>query len=122
MKRMLKPLARGLWRLSGPIRTPIAGRLDRRHARLMDAAIAGRVEAFQAVTADALARIEHSVNVSRCTHDALAADANLLLDSVVRELGRLQMQVEVLQQIVDDAGIAPRLLPMGGEGPLSRVG
>ena len=122
MKDMLKPIVKGLWRLSGPIRSPIAGRLDRRHSRLLDAAITAQVEAFQGRTAEALARLEQSVNISRCTADALAGDANLLLDSVVRELGRLQMQVEVLQQAVDDAQAPPRLLPMAGEAPLSKVG
>jgi hypothetical protein len=112
MKRLLKAIARAIWRLTGPFRRPVVRRLDNHLSRLVDGSIEGRVVPRLEAIAAALARIEgfegglrgveHAINVARCTSDAHAADANLLMDSVVRELARLQMQVEVLQQAVQE--------------------
>ena len=48
---------------------------------------------------------------------AAPADLDLALNSVVRELGRLQMQVEVLQQQIDDLQSSDR----DGARPESRL-
>jgi hypothetical protein len=79
MKRVLKTLVRPLWRISAPARRPIIRKFDQHMMQLLQP----------------LARpVEH--------RPGAPADLELVLNSVVRELCRLQVQVEVLQQQIDD--------------------
>jgi hypothetical protein len=84
MKRLFKKLARTLWRISAPVRRPVIRKFDHHMMRLLSSVyLRGDAPAVQ-VRAD------------------VPANLDLLLNSVVRELARLQDQVEMLQgQIYD---------------------
>jgi hypothetical protein len=75
MKRVLKQLARSLWRISAPVRRPAIRKFD-----------------------------QHMTQLLGCfsPRDDVPANVELALRSVVRELGRLQVQIEILQQQIDD--------------------
>ncbi len=75
MKRMIKNLMRYSWRISAPVRRPLIRKFDHHAMQLL----------YQLPLPP-----------------APPADLDLVLNSVVRELGRLQLQVEVLQQQIDD--------------------
>jgi hypothetical protein len=75
MKRLFKKLARTLWRISAPVSRPFIHRFDHHMMRLFGAV---------SLRADAPGNLD------------------LALSSLVRELGRLQTQVEILQQQIDD--------------------
>lgn len=99
---LLKPF----WRLSGPVRRPLAHKFDGRIHKIVDQSLAValatpnvRLEAI----CSALGRIEESVNIGRHTVEHQNSDANLLLDGMIREVARLQMQIEALREAVDDA-------------------
>ena len=75
MKRLFKKLARTLWRISAPVRRPVIRKFD-----------------------------HHMIQLIRpySLHPEAPADLDLALSSVVRELARLQIQVEILQRQIDD--------------------
>ena len=75
MKRLFKQPARILWRITGPLRRPLIRKFDRHLLQLFG---------------------------SVAVHCNAPADLELTLSSVVRELARLQLQVEALQQQIDD--------------------
>ena len=75
MKCLFKKLARTLWRMSAPVSRPVIRMFDQHMMHLLDSS-------------------------SQCV-DA-PAHLDLALSSVVRELARLQIQVEILQQQIDD--------------------
>jgi hypothetical protein len=77
MKRLFKKLARPLWRLSAPIRRPLIRKFDHHMMQLFR-------------------------SLSPPPPPAAPADLDLVLNSVVRELARLHVQVEVLQQQIDE--------------------
>ena len=79
MKHLLKQMARRLWRMSAPVRRPLIRKFDHHMMQLL------------------VARRR-----SPMPPPAAPADFDLALNSVVRELGRLQMQVEILQQQIED--------------------
>ena len=75
MKRLFKKLARSLWRISAPVSRPVIRKFD------------------------------HHITQLLCSFSQRAetpAHLDLALSSVVRELARLQIQVEILQQQIDD--------------------
>jgi hypothetical protein len=76
MKRVVKKLARSLWRISAPVRRSAICKFDNHMMSLFAAALP--------------------------VHAQVPADLDLVLNSIVRELARLQIQVEVLQEQVDD--------------------
>ena len=75
MKGMIKKLARSLWRILAPVRRPVIRKFDHHMMRLLS-----------------------SVHVPADP----PANLDLLLNSVVRELSRLQIQVETLQGQIHD--------------------
>jgi hypothetical protein len=75
MKRLFTMLAKSLWQFSAPVTRPIIRKFDQHIMHLLDS---------------------HSARVG------MAANLDLALSSVVRELARLQTQVEILQQQIDD--------------------
>jgi hypothetical protein len=75
MKQLIKKLARSLWRISDPVSRPVIQKFDAHMMRLLGSA---------SLRADPTANLD------------------LALRSVVRELARLHMQVEILQQQIDD--------------------
>jgi hypothetical protein len=72
MKRLLKSGLKALWRATAPLRRPFVRKLEGFLTRCL-----------------------------RPTEALLANEANVLMDHVVRELVRLQRQVERLQQAVE---------------------
>lgn len=89
MKRLLKSILKGAWGKTAVVRRPIVRRLDAHVERVLDRSVRTPViEAVQAST--------HATQV-------LAFDMNLVLNSVVRELARLQLQVEALQQLAEES-------------------
>jgi hypothetical protein len=83
MNRLFKKLARSLWRISVPLSRPVVRKFDQHMIRLLGS-VSPRVET--------------------------PANLDLTLNSVVRELARLQIQVESLQEQVAD------LKPIDQEG------
>ena len=75
MKRTSKSMLRYVWRMSAPVRRPLIRKFDN-HAMLL------------------LSQLPQP--------PAPPADLDLVLGSVVRELARLQAQIEMLQQQVAD--------------------
>ena len=128
MKRMIKATLRPFWRALLPVRRRVQGKvydlmvrancdaLDRSRDRTRDELMAGvpaavRDQLAGAIRAESLAayermvptfhaRLEDVIRVTHLTGRALSDDVDLVLSSVVRELARLQMQVESLQQVV----------------------
>jgi hypothetical protein len=81
MKRLLKTMARPVWRMSAPARRPLVRKFDHHMMQLLNSL---------------------APPASPPALPAAPADLDLVLSSVVRELGRLQMQVEALQQQIDE--------------------
>jgi hypothetical protein len=75
MKRLFKKLFRALWLISAPVHRPMVRKFDHHMIQLI-----------------------RSIHLN---HDA-TANIDLALSSIVRELARLQIQVEILQQQIDD--------------------
>ena len=75
MKRLFKKFARILWLISGPVRRPVIRKFD-----------------------EHMLRIFSTVSLRADPPGSL----DLALSSVVRELARLQTQVEILQQQIED--------------------
>jgi hypothetical protein len=98
MKRLLKSVARSGWRLTGPIRRPLGRKVDAKLTRVVSVVVDGIVrEHIQGQIHPRLDALEQNVWAGRGEVNAHASDTNLTLDSLVREIGRLQVQVEVLQ-------------------------
>jgi hypothetical protein len=90
MKSLFKKLARNLWRISAPVSRPVIRKFDHHMMRLLGS-ISVRAEG--------------------------PANLDLALSSVVRELARLQVQVEILQQQINDLELSGR----DGARPESRL-
>ena len=90
MKRLIKKLVRTLWRISAPVHRPVIQKFD-----------------------------SHMVNLIRVSnlHPQAPADLDLALSSIVRELARLQIHVEILQQKIDELESTER----DGARPESRL-
>ena len=90
MKRLFKKLARTLWRISAPVSRPVIRKFDHHMMQLLG-----------------------SLSLAPRPRPTL----DLALSSVVRELARLQIQVEILQQQIDDLESSGR----DGARPESRL-
>ena len=106
MKRLLKKVLRSAWRATAPARRPIARKV---HAYLVRANVAALAEAEAVNVHDRILPplywgFEASIEATHRAAASLSADTSLVLNSVVRELARLQMQVEILQQVVEEGG------------------
>ncbi len=104
MKAILKSLARSLWGLTGPVRRPLARKFEATLDRVLRLAVR---EEIQAQVHPRFDGVEHGVNLARGEVSGQGIETNLSLDSLVREIGRLQMQVETLQRELaarDEAG------------------
>jgi hypothetical protein len=107
MRRLLRTMAYPILILTGPIRRRAGRRIDhlvrmavwdvlQPHLAEIGASL-NRIES----TSARVSGVEQSINIARCNADAAAADTNLVLDSVVRELARLQMQVDDLREAIE---------------------
>jgi len=116
IKAPLKAILKPLWRLSAPVRRPLLRKFDEHLAHALAQNLIGpsaRLEATHAAVAGALVRLEGSLQVGRHVVEHQNADANLLLDGLVREVARLQLQIEALREAIDEAQ---------GRGSLGLVG
>ena len=97
MKTAVKSVLGGIWRAGAPVRRPFtrayARFLANQQIRLF-AHLEGQEQRIHEQIQQ-LSVIQHQM------HRDLATDLELSLDSIVRELARLQMQVEVLQRTVE---------------------
>jgi len=147
MKRMIKAILRPFWRALLPIRRRVLGKtyalmvranadaLERARDQGQSQLLAGlpaavhdglvgtiRAEsqaAYERMLPTFHGRLEDVIRVTHHSTRALSDDIDLVLSSVVRELARLQMQVEALQQAVQAeapgrAGLG--LIDEAGEG------
>jgi hypothetical protein len=105
MKRILKSILRGLWRLSSPITKPMVRRLDARvtssvavaiHERIMPPIVDALMQSNQR-----LERIEHTLDRATRSAGQMAEEMELVLTGLSREVFRLQAQVEVLHRMVE---------------------
>jgi hypothetical protein len=111
LKRSLRPLGR---RLKSLIR-PLIRKIDGRFTGLVEATVLPLVvaelelrvrPALEATTEVVRENIDRTEDVVQFLRRS-AQENTLLLDSLVRELVRVQMQLETLQQIVADQGPDP---------------
>ncbi len=93
MKRLVKNMGKGLWRMTGPIRRPLRRKFNAAINDLLTSALREHVSAPIHPRLDSL---ERGLNLARHEVQAQGVDANLTLDSLVREVTRLQMQLESL--------------------------
>lgn len=120
MKRMLKSVAKGCWRLTGPIRRPLGRKFDAAVSRVVAVVVQEQVRAAILPRFDAN---DHGLSLARHEVHVQGLETNLTLDSLVREIGRLQMQIEVLQQMLGDRQIEEDDgLSLVGEGGRAKVG
>lgn len=109
MKSALKSMARGLWRCGGPVRRPLARKIEAvvasAVARVFEERIQGRLDGL-------IARIDSEAGESGSSRD----ETNLLLDSLVREVTRLQDEVEALRVRPVDPPAADGRAEWEGEG------
>jgi hypothetical protein len=111
MKRGIRSVLKPIWRLTLPLRRPVSKRLTAHVTRGVQEPLRGVYEHLEVANA-ALQRLEHpqgpirsierEIQITRLHAETWASDANLLLDSLVRELSRLQRQIEVIQHTVDE--------------------
>src|ERR1700730_10494443 len=89
MKRLIKRMLKAMWQKTAFLRRPITRRVEHRFnvmlQRVIETNLAGTLERFE--------------NKNNC----LVYDVNLALNSVVRELARLQREVETLQQMLEES-------------------
>ena len=90
MKRLFKKLARTVWLILAPVSRPVIRKFDHHMMQLLGSLIPAT---------------------------EVPANLDLALSSVVRELARLQIQVEILQQQIDDLESSGR----DGARPESRL-
>jgi hypothetical protein len=98
MKRMIKNMIRSLWRISAPVHRPIIRKFDQHMMHLLQP----------------FARAPEPVRVHS---EPPPVDLVLVLNSLVRELARLQVQVDHLQQQINDLPSSDR----GAARPESRL-
>ncbi len=120
MKRFLKSVAKGCWRLTGPIRRPLGRKFEAAVSRSLSIVVQDQIRTAILPRFDAA---DHGLALAKHEAHVQGVDTNLTLDSLVREIGRLQMQIEVLQQMLceqqgeDDDGLS-----LVGEDGRSKVG
>lgn len=87
------------WRITTPLRRPVARKFDEHVARIVALGVSS-IPARLDQLSGSLERIETSIAVGRQVVEHQNADANMLLDSVIRELARLQLQIDELREVV----------------------
>lgn len=92
MKALVKSVIRKIWNLTEFLRRPLRRKFDSVMSRPLRIFVIPRLEG-----------LEHGVIQSNQKVDLLTHDVNLALNSTVREIARLQMQVEVLQQMLEES-------------------
>jgi hypothetical protein len=102
MNRLFKSAVRPFWRMTAPLRRPILQKIDARIHYMVAASIRTEVlptiEASLASSARVLDRLEGSIGAANHTAHTMACDMDLMLGSVIREVARLQAQVDALDE------------------------
>ena len=133
MKRLIKRAIRPFWKMTESIRRPLARQFDSRMNHMIAVAIQARmmptIQAALDSSARSLERLESSLDGANQSAQVLACDMDLMLGSVVREVARLQSQVDAMQDLVEHAVSRGRsglsLLEQGDDEPAverARVG
>lgn len=130
MKRVAKAIGRTCWRATGPVRRPIARKFQGTITRLVTQAlhehIAGPVLPRLDELRAAAKNHELGLNLARHEVNMQGVETNLALDSLVREVARLQLMIEALQQAVEERAAAPgdglSVVGAEDEGRLSAAG
>lgn len=134
MKAKLKALARKavrpFWRLTGPIRRPLGRRFDERLSRLIELSIRSHWNHVH-VSLDPpdlgcleglMREMSASLGMARQITEHHAEEANLLMDGLVREVARLQLQMESLAELVEELRGGSAMILVSGEESELRVG
>jgi hypothetical protein len=104
MKRLIKRILKPIWRMTAPIRRPVMRKMDGKIHSMVACSIRAEVlptiEASLAASARVLERLEASVGVANHTAQTMACDMDLMLGSVIREVARLQAQVDAIDEFV----------------------
>ena len=108
MKRMLKAIARRCWRLTDPVRRPliqrIHGTITRLVANVIEERAIGPILPRLDLVLTSLERLEQGVNCARHeVNNVYGVDTNLALDGLVREVARLQRQLDALREVVEES-------------------
>ena len=99
MKRMIKSVARAMWAGIGPVRRPLV----RKFHLWMNRSVVDEID--QRVAQHFHARSQFA--------ESIVQELNLVLDSMVRELTRLQAQVEVLHQQIEEQSTGAPVVRFG---------
>jgi hypothetical protein len=122
MKRLIKRALKPIWRATAPIRRPIIRKIDAKIAASIRAEVLPTIEASLASSARVLDRLEASVGAANHTAQTMACDMDLMLGSVIREVARLQAQVDAIDEVVARAVSPGRSLSIidGHDEPFAR--
>jgi len=119
MKGLFKRFLKAIWRATAPLRRPVMRKIDNHVDRLFSRALDANV---LPVALDVRKQLEQllpaTLDVRRHLENTIIEhtyETNLALNSLVREMIRLQMQVEVLQQSIDDTAMQAKGLSIVGE-------
>jgi hypothetical protein len=96
MKNLFKRFLKTLWKATGPLRRPLQRKLEAYTQGLA-------IQMINAYLPTVINRLQGAIG-------STTYDTNLVLNSLVREVARLQMQVEILQQYAEDAHAARHAL------------
>ncbi len=110
MKRVLKRLGQAGWKLTGPLRRPVVRKVHQGFTQVLQVAVTEPLHAR-------INGIEAGLNLARHEVSVQGEETNLNLDSLVRELARLQLQVEALQTALaerESTGNGLSVLQAGG--------
>ena len=102
MKRMFKSIARAMWAGIGPVRRPLVRKF---HLVMNDR--------HRSVVEEIDQRVAHHLHSRHQFAESTLQELNLVLDSMVRELTRLQAQVEVLQQQIEEQSTGAPVVRFG---------
>ena len=102
MKRLIKRAIKPFWRMTAPLRRPIVRKIDAKvHAIVANSIrmeVLPTIEASLASSTRVLERLEGSIGAANHTAHTMACDMDLMLGSVIREVARLQAQVDAMDE------------------------
>lgn len=113
MKRLIKRAAKGAWNLTGPLRRPIMRRVDAKLQRVISNAVVSSRDATGVspeslrhhidATERAFEHLQYSLGALHHKTDQASTEIDIVLNTLVREIARLQQQVDALHDAVDAA-------------------
>ena len=110
MKSLLKAPVRWLWRALRIIRRPVHRKLESFLARTLRDPIIAHVEQSRAA-------VERGVDPLRRDVELLRHDTDLALNSCIREIARLEMQLESFREAFENAADQGASIPAAPPGP-----